>query len=339
MEISIDNFITNLIELMKLGVHINHDKLADIEGASCIKFCKKLQGLNSSSSDDVKFIKVIIKRFNLLIKVDENGNPVDVNDKESQKNILNYKAPSSFYENDIEGITKTWKKHKNCIAKNIPLTLFLRDSPIRNYIWNVIKIVFYLSEGILSHDKYEDVYSDAVNNINSIVDENNKFNELLDVNRAIATDKFLKEKLSCISKDDTQSARNMLISDLESKGVILSPIIIKVIDMITDVIENGGLDASGGDIMGKITNIAQGIARSLVDDGDNLSEGDVSGLMKVFEFFKNGSSFGIPPELMSMMGSFMSMKESPPENMEAMMNMNNSEIISMLSKCEGLNEE
>src|SRR5438045_9781928 len=105
-DITIGTFIQYLTYYLQLSIYVNKGTEDNVLLERCIKLynkCKKIEVTEEEidSADEV-FIRKMLKRFNLVLKVDINGNPVNISDKSNQTKILELNCHESLLGNSMK---------------------------------------------------------------------------------------------------------------------------------------------------------------------------------------------------------------------------------------------
>ena len=331
--INIGTFIQQLTYYVKIGIYINKGTDKDAILERCIKLYNKYKIIEASTEitdEDEIFVRKCLKRLNLILKVDSNGNPVDIRNKENQIKIIYLEGHPSILNNNMAEMIEYANKYNIAILTEIPLTFILRESKYQELLWQYTRSLFYISQLIISKIDQESnektinakkkVYDNAAEQLEPILTSISEIEEKIKLDQILTLDKFLNTKLvkTGINEKNVNEARQEVKEIFMKKGLGADDSMGKMIDSISDKLTT--IDLSKGNIIQNMFGIAQNVAQEMRGDLENNPENFQNTIGAITEVFqdamedssKNGED--IPPELKDMFNVILS-SASTPENM------------------------
>ena len=324
--INIGTFIGQLTSYIKICTYANKGTSHDAVLGKCIRLYNKykiIESLTELSPTDEIFVRKSLKRFNLILKVDTNGNPIDIRNKENQLKLIFLKEHPSLVTDNIEEMIAYSSKNEIDILVGIPLNFFLTENKYSELLWNYTRLLFYISQMLVSKinpdaDKTsksnvikQSVFDTASDKIEEILSNIAKMEDDIKINQLMSLDNFLNNKLvkSGITKTNVNDAKQEVKEIFAKKGLGDNNSMTKMIDSISDKLAN--IDLSNGNIMQCMFGIAQNVAEELRGDLESNPEGFQNAIGAITEVFQdamdNSSKNGeeIPTEIKGMMGTIM----------------------------------
>lgn len=300
--INIGTFVQQLTYYIKTAIYINKgtDKEAILE--KCIKMYNKFKTIEASeeiNGDDESVVRRCLKRLNLILKIDNKGNPVDIKNKENQTRMVYLKAHPAIVNDNINSMIKFATKHNIMIFTDIPFMFVLRDSKYQELLWQYTRSLFYISQLLISkvdRDRvdYVDkniqqkkiIFDDASEKLEIILTKIAEIDESIKLNEMMAVDKFLNNKLvkTGINDKNVNDARNEVKEIFNKKGLGKDNSMTKMVDLISDKLT--GIDLSGGNIIQSMFGIAQDVAQDLRGDLEGDPDKFQSTIGAITEVFK-----------------------------------------------------
>jgi len=362
--VTIGTFIEYLTYYIKMGIYINKgtDNNALLE--RCIKLYNRYKQLEASdkiSNSDEISVRKCLKRLNLVLKVDSELNPIDIQIRSNQSKIISLNPHPSFESDNLKEMIESATKHQIDIFTNIPLTFMLRPSKHQQLLWLYTKVLFYVSQLILSKPSANadqtdpavqlkcKVYGESLERFSSVLEQIESFEEAAKVNKLMALDNFLNNKLikTGINEESIATAKNEVKEIFQRKGLTNNPAMNKMIDTISDKLTN--FDASDGNLVQNMISMAQTVAEEMRPELENNPEAFQNTLGSITEIFQDmmNNSGGIdgvegemPAEFKNIMGIVKSMTDMNPTDENSMSGMDDimSELERMVSS-NGLDRE
>lgn len=330
MEINIGSFIKNLTYYIKIGIYVNKGTDKDMILDRCIKLYNKYKTIEASKElskeinvADETFVRKCAKRLNLVLKIEDDGYPVDIKNKENQRRMIFLEPHPSITNNDLDSMLDYADENNTTILTEIPLLFILRDSKYRDLLWQYTRLLFYISQILISKIspdadmnnptiiKKNKVFDDSLEYLESILCSIDEIEEKLKVDQMMKLDNFLNSKLikTGINKQNVNEANKEVKEILMKKGIKNNNSISKMIDSISNkLIEN---DLSNGNIVNCMYGIAQDVAFEMRGELEKNPEEFHSTLGTITEVFNDAMSNTseneqIPPELKNIFSTLLS---------------------------------
>lgn len=353
--VNIRNFSKRLAYYLKIGIFINKGTENDDILNRCISLCNTYMGIVSAiniTDEQETFVRKSIKRINLIFKLDENNNPVDIRKKEFQSKMIHLKEHDSLAKNDLTSMIEYASNNNITMFPGIPLIFILRKSKYQRLLWQYTRSIFYLTQLFLSHfdsnANYEDpniiikskIYDESSIQLENILTDIAQIEEDISVNKLMNADKFLSSKLGAIDKHKINDAVGEVKKILIKKGMKENNSMTTIIDSIGGQI--GSVDMSQGNILQNMFDIARTVADEMRSDLANNPDSLGTTLGTITEIFSeaiNNSSEEMPAELKNIFNIVSSFKG---ENGQPNPNVSEEEIakqLDMIISSNGLNKE
>ena len=210
--------------------------------------------------------------MNLILKIENDKTPVDIRNKDNQRRMIFLAPHPSILNNDIDSMVEYAEENNIMILTEIPLLFILRESKYRDLLWQYTRLLFYISQILISkvssdansNDpiviKKNEVFDESLEHLESILYSIDEIEEKLKVDQMMKLDNFLNSKLikSGINKDNVKEANKEVKEILMKKGIKNNNSMSKMIDSISEkLIDN---DFSKGNIIQCMYGIAQDVA-------------------------------------------------------------------------------
>jgi len=350
--INIGSFIKQLTAYLKICVYINKGTSQDIILERCIRLYNKYKTIENAleiNQQDEIFVRKCLKRFNLSLKVNPDGTPVDIRDKANQVKIIFLAGHPALSSDTLSDLLSYIGTNKVDVLAGIPLSFILKPGTHQGLLWQYTRSLFYFSQLILSKGRSDeqtnalkqDIFDTSSNLLEEILVKIAELENVAKMDQVLALDNFLNSKLikTGITKASVGDANKEVKEIFAKKGLGGNNAMTKMIDSISGKLAD--VDLSNGNIMQCMFGIAQNVADELRGDLAADPDGFQNTLGAITEVFqdamnesaKNGEE--IPSELKGMLGSFMNMN---PTNQDA----NQEELLKMLANISannGINEE
>lgn len=357
--VNVGTFVKYLTEYLKLGIYINKGTDNDVLLEKCIKIYNKYKSIEVSTEpteEDEIVIRRCFKRLNLILKVDNNGKPINVRDKENQLKMVYLQEHPSLSSNNMKSMLSFATKNSINILTDVPLMFMLRESKYQTLIWQYTRCLFYISQLLITktdpgaddRDKTvalkRKIFDDSANKLENILVLISELEEHIKVNQVMAVDHFLNSKLikTGITKDKVNDARNEVKEIFAKKGIGMDNSMMSMIDSISEKLTS--VDLTQGNIIESMFGIAQNVAQEMRGELESNPEKFQSAFGAITEVFQeamdessnNGQE--VPAELKSMFGSLLSATSMDGSNNQ----MNDEDISKHLENivsANGLNRE
>lgn len=317
-------FVCQLTAFLKIGIYSNRGTDDENLLNKCIRTYNKYKLIETSqniSSEDEVFVRKAMKRLNLILKIDENGDPVDIKTKENQLRIFDLQCHPSLENDSFDEMAKFLNVNKIDILTGIPLKFLLVEGPYGELLWQYTRSLYYVSQMVLSvqgmetNPKKKKIFDESCSKFETILFNITDLETKLEIDGLMAVDSFLGNKLVNTSKADIGQAKDEVIKLFSNKGMGENNAIMNMIQKISGELEK--VDLSQGNVMQCMFGIAQTVANDMRGDLENNPDGLQNAFGAIAEVFQDT------------MNSSMKDGEELPAEMKAMManlvNMNNHE--------------
>ncbi|AGF85406.1 hypothetical protein QJ854_gp376 [Moumouvirus goulette] len=317
--INIGMFIQHLTYYIKVGIYINKGTSRDSTLEKCINLHNKLKSIENSkeiSTEDETFVRKCLKRLNLLLKVDDDDNPVDIRKKENQLKMIYFSGHKSLSNNKLNDMITHANKYDLNILSDIPLTFILRESKYRDLLWQYTRSLFYISQMLITKTDpnaeptkiniiKRKIFDESAKYLEDILVQISDIEEAIEMNKIMAADKFLSSKLKegTMTNEKVSEATQEVKELFSKKGLGENNAMVKMIDSISSKLNF--TDLSSGNAIQNIFSIAQNVANELRGDLEGDPESFKRAIGAVTEIFQETiddptGEKNIPTELKSM---------------------------------------
>ena len=319
--INIDTFNQHLTYYIKIGIYINKGTDKDAILERCIKLYNKYKTIEASkevSDRNETFVRRCLKRLNLILKINTNGAPIDITNKQNQLKMAYFKGHPSLANDDMTSMIDYATKYNIMILSEIPLTFILRESKYQELLWQYTRSLFYISQILISkvdadadpNDEIiiakQKVMDEAIDKLETILVSISETEEKIKLNQVLSLDKFLNTKLvkTGINENNINDAKQEVKEIFIKKGLGQDDTMTNLIDKISSELTK--VDLSKGNIIQSMLGIAQNVAQDMRGDLENNPERFQNTIGAITEVFqdamedtsKNGET--VPPELKNM---------------------------------------
>lgn len=315
--INTNTFVQYLTYYIKLTIYINKGTDKENLLERLIKLYNKYKTIEAAgdkiTETDEAYLRRCFKRVNLVLKIDENNQPVDITNKENQRKMVNLSGHPSLANDDFEGMVKHATQHNLAILTEIPLLFSLRESKYKQLLWQYTRALYYISQILISKtietDTQNETYffkkelsKSAAVKLEEILVTISDTEEKIKIGQILSIDKFLNTKLikTGINEKNVNDAKNEVKEIFMKKGIGKDKSMNRMIDSISEKLTS--VDLSKGNILQNMFGIAQNVANELKNDLENNPDSLQNTLGAITEVFKeamNDSSNGaeVPAEL------------------------------------------
>ncbi len=327
--VNIGTFVEHLTYFIKTGIFINKGTTKDNLLEKCIKLYNKFKTIEATaeiSDEDEAAIRRCLKRLNLVLKVDSDGKPIDLSNKENQLRMALLTAHPSLENDDMDLMIRHANRHSINILTEIPLVFILRDSKYQKLLWQYTRSLFYISQIIVSqvsanadpNDKIviikQKISEDSLEKLATVLSTISEIEREINLNKIMAVDKFLNTKLikTGINEDDVDEANQEVKEIFKRKGLDTNNSIMKMVDSISSRLKSK--DLSQGNIIENMFEIAGQVTQEITadiqaGDGPEKFQNTIGAITEVFqEAMDNTGETGeqIPSEIKSVFKQLMS---------------------------------
>jgi len=320
--INIGTFIQQLTYYIKLAIFINKGTDDETVLDKCIKLYNKYKSIevsNEISKKDEIFVRKCLKRLNLILKLDEEGKPIDIRIKENQLKMVYLKNHPALATGTLNEMIEYATTNNIDILTSIPLMFMLRESKYQDILWQYTRSLFYISQLLISKnipDKPDTmkqaIYDDAALHLEEILTTISVLEENHKISQQMALDAFLSRKLikTTITMASVKEAKNEVKELFEKKGISKDNSMMKMIDMISDQLTT--VDLTKGTIIQSMVGIAKNVANEMKDqlESPEKFQGTLGAITEIFQEAMDDSSKSgeeIPAEIKNAFGTILSM--------------------------------
>ncbi len=358
--VNIKMFLEHLTYYIKMGIYVNKGTELDNILDMCIKLYNKLKNIEMNideenkfkESNDEIFCRKLLKRLNLVLKIDDNGNPVNINDKNNQINIIKLHEHHSLKENNLDKMMEYAIKNNINIFTNIPLIFMIRENKYQELLWQYTRSLFYISQILLTINQMnsksnilkKNIFDNSLLQLEEILNLISQIEEKIKMNNIMALDNFLNNKLTKVSinEKNVNDAKSEVKEIFQKKGLGNNNALSKMVDSIADKITS--IDIYNDNLFKHVISIAQNVASEMKEDFENDIDdfqNNIGTMTEVFTEAFNNSSDGeqIPDELKNILNNLISFSKNNNgdgdnseiiKRIENMLNSNNPEYNEIL---------
>lgn len=355
--ITLPFFASQLMYYLRLIVYVNKGTEDDILLEHCIETHNKVVGLidDNSETTDNHMCKYM-KRFNLVLKISANNEPLDLNDAENQANIMERFAHHSIDSDDLAAMIEYVSQHSISPLRGIPLKFILHECKYQVLAWQYTRLLFYISQCIILQDilcpvkkeeetetksettvresdpRFVELMERNLDKIEEILSSLGKLEKQLKIHKVLEEDEFLSGQLNDVKSPHDASEAGLKLKELmREKGIEPNESSVKFIDAIAGRME--GITRKKGNMGQKILRMALGVADDMKDqiesDPQALSDSVVP-IVGIFEDFMKDpeKSKNIPNKFKDLFGVVQEKLKNPSGNEEK-------DLSSILNACNG----
>jgi len=335
MDILARNFTHEASKLLKIVLFTrpksNTDPTYQKVGESYKKFFQTYS-TEQWTSENVVFVRKNIKKFNLTFKTNNDNSPLDIGGDQTvlQRNILNYSVCNGMSDGDINDMMNYFIKYPITLFDNIPIEYILAQGPNQEITWKQMQIIFCQTQISLCFPSPND--DDNKTSIKKNLSERYQTrldtvrNELLanklynDINEKMEADKKFNKKFrpAKMNGDKIKAAKDEIISKFSGKGIKSGDPVFKMIDKITQQLDN--FDGSEpGEMVQQIMEIAENVSNDLKNEvsGDQEEYKDsINAVKNIFtEALNDPNTEEVPEDFKNIANIFFGAQNSANEPM------------------------
>lgn len=269
--ITMKTFIQNMTYLIKLAIYANKGTTDENMLKRCINFYNKYKVIESKdvmSGQETTYVRKCIKRLNMILKIDKNGNPVDIDNKENQRLIIKLIPNNSVLEDNLDKMLSFANENNLMIFPNIPFDFVLKSGKYQQLCWQCVRTLFFISQILLIDANSEFIILDeSLNNLQKSIELSQKLQEKFKIEQLLSADNFLKSKLITVKTDKNNigQAIHAVKGLFAEEGLETSPTLSKLLDGIGERLEDKDL-ANDPNLIGTLWGIANNFATEMKDD-------------------------------------------------------------------------
>lgn len=331
--VTIRTFIQQLSHYIKLCTYVNKGTDLDNVLEKCIKIHNKYKTIEFStkfSQEDEVVVRRCLKRLNLVLKIDNNNNPIDIKNKENQLKMIYFQEHPSLAQNDIESFMSFAVKHNIHILTDLPLTFVLREGKYQELLWHYTRSLFYMSQCIITETNNSTVCADeksvmkkkiydlSLERLETVLEIIGDIETRSEINNTLKLDKFLNNKLlkTGITTENVGEARQEVKEMFTKKGLGDNKPVMGIIDSIASRLFD--VDISSGNIVQSMISIAGDVAQEVKGDLERDPDSFQNAIGAITDMFKENmgdpeKNKDIPDEFKSVFSAFTSMTSGDPD--------------------------
>lgn len=286
----------------------------------CLETSNKFKEIEIKKDITSSEIRKFIKRINLSLKEDVNGNPVNISDKNNQKIILLLKPFEAIESNDFD-IFISQIPNIN-ILPGISVDIIVKSNS--ELLWLYLRCLFYMTQYLLAcnnKDVNSVILDKSCDQLIEIMDNIEKKNNTSSGSGIFGSlDNFLKDKLmeNKIDKQTLIESKEQMMKMINQGNNVKNRTFDLIFEKLGDKIEN--FDISGGNFFQSISAIANNIVDEIKEDLDKDPESfekDILGFENIIHKAKDGENNTAINSLMgSLSGIFENIKNTGEINVD-----------------------
>jgi hypothetical protein len=271
-------------------------------------------------------VRRIIKRVNLVLKVNPDGTAVDITDKNSQKILETLECHPSLVENNKDAMIEHATVSELCIFQNIPLSFCLEEGEYQEIMWQTVRVIYFMSQILLCKNNstivaqtYE-YLENALTNLIVLQQESDILNK-------VKNDEFLKIRLFNDNHDNINKSVKYITKSFRDKGINEGGVMYKTLQKVAEKLEDGNIMESfqNGDIVSSVFGLANGISQEMGEQDVDPENGkkDFGSILQILRTFVEESDT-LPAEckeIIELAESQIGGSEPDEETMNKIMNM------------------
>lgn len=290
-----DVFLSRILYLVKLTIFANKGTKDEDSLNKCVALYNKIKKIDMKDerdADDETVIRRYIKIFNLSLKVDETGSPVNLANKELQSRMLQLDSLPSIQSQDLGEMRRFLKETEISLFYGVKLSFFLKKCKHEEITWKYLLLCYHITQILvssLSDDPSADkVMEESTDILEQILIQLGSLERRIGVNKLMSKDVFLNNML--IKPNNTEEihqSKEEVKRLLTGKGIREDSVLFKLVDKIGDKLED--MDQDGGSIFSKLRSVIGEISLEMRSEMTGEPEDIRSQIAKVIEMFKEVS--------------------------------------------------
>jgi len=274
--VTFEVFLQYLTHFLRISIYINMGTEDYKMLERMIALHNKFKKIESECTEaDEKYVRLCLKRLNLVLKVDSHNKPLDLSDKSNQLSdvCLKLKPHPSIPNNKIDRMISYASNNKINILTSIPLTFILRTSPQQEMLWQYVRLLFYISQMIISNPDGDEsnelknkVYDDSLVSMASLIEKIDQLEAELQTDRSMCRNEFLNNRL--LKTEIKTEGVGVALEDIKGmfarRGLSSNPTMMKLLDKIFSQIPK--INSEDGNLLENVKDIAESVARDLMPE-------------------------------------------------------------------------
>lgn len=290
-----DVFLSRVLYLIKLTIFANKGTKDENSLNKCVALYNKIKKIDMKEErdkDDETIIRRYIKIFNLSLKVDESGNPVNIGNKELQSKMLQLSALQPIQSQNLGEMRRFLKETEITLFYGIKLSFFLKKCKHEEVTWQYLLLCYHITQILvasLSDDPIsQTVMTESTDILEQILIRLGSLERKIGVNKLMSKDVFLNNTLvKPNNTEEIHQSKEEVKRLLSGKGIREDSVLFKLVDKIGDKLED--MDQDGGSIFTKLRSVIGEISLEMRSEMTGDSDDIKSQIAKVIEMFKEVS--------------------------------------------------
>lgn len=326
-ETAIDSnvFLQYLTYYLKMQIYFNKGTSNNKAFDACVTMHNMYKRIENKKQEclieaDETTVRRCYKRFNLVLKIDENGYPIDITNKNHQLNMVNLLGHPSLYDGNLESMISYCESNKINIFRGVHLNFFIQEGEQQLLVWHYTRLLFFVSQLLISQVEPDEDPDDpdTVKRMELFDASFELFEEILEIISSIdkklnyadsmTKDKLLKKMLveDIVLSNNTSQASEEVKKLLNSNGIDADNPLISMVDKISSKLDLKKI--TKGNILNNFREIAQSVVK---DVGEDVCS-DPQNMMNMFTALKsvsnnvinNSGEDAVPENLKNMLRMF-----------------------------------
>lgn len=287
--------MSRVLYLIKLTIFANKGTKDENSLNKCVALYNKIKKIDMKEErdkDDETIIRRYIKIFNLSLKVDESGNPVNIGNKELQSKMLQLSALQPIQSQNLGEMRRFLKETEITLFYGIKLSFFLKKCKHEEVTWQYLLLCYHITQILvasLSDDPIsQTVMTESTDILEQILIRLGSLERKIGVNKLMSKDVFLNNTLvKPNNTEEIHQSKEEVKRLLSGKGIREDSVLFKLVDKIGDKLED--MDQDGGSIFTKLRSVIGEISLEMRSEMTGDSDDIKSQIAKVIEMFKEVS--------------------------------------------------
>lgn len=235
-------FIQRFLHVLKLAIFANKNCKSKANLDSAANMYNHLKAIDLKGmldEEDKKTYHKYTKAFNLAMKVDEEGNQLNIKDSSIQNKLLSYEPFAPIKTKDLQAMRNIVKDNDVSLFLGVNLSFILEKNKQNKHeevTWRYLLACFDISQIYFAMEESDDVIlTEATNSLENNFARIKILEKKLNINKILKKDTFLKSYLIQPSiKHGIEASTKLVKEMLTSRGLKEDSIMFKLLGKITD---------------------------------------------------------------------------------------------------------
>lgn len=265
--------LENMLFFIKSVIFVNKGTDNDKALDRCVTLYNKLADIQlainkkNDTKENNDYLRVVIKRINLVLKTDNDCKQLDLADKSVQTKCAILPIHPAIKSDDLMQLIDYAESTQINLLKDIPLSFILSQSKYQTIIWQYLRCIFYITQALISFTTdptmtvRQQLYNEALDCISTITNIISNNDNMKKMTESFKNDTFLNKKLVNINSGqiETVEATNEIKKMFERKGVKKNKILDSVLNKITSALGGQNM-TSAPNLMLMVNDIVSGLS-------------------------------------------------------------------------------